>query len=84
MEPMSHLAGQKSISPDAYDAVVQAAQFTPVSELGLTKFLDLLLIPSVIAVPTSQPHQRLNITMRTARVKLHSHLPSTRVWVYGI
>ncbi len=87
MEPVSHPTGQKLVSPDAHDPHAhdpdeQAASFTPVSELGLTKFLDSLPIPPVITVPAGRTHRRLGITMRAAKAKLHSQLPSTRVWTF--
>jgi FtsP/CotA-like multicopper oxidase with cupredoxin domain len=51
-------------------------------KLSLTKFLDPLHVPPVITVPASRHHQSLKITLRAARVKLHSQLPSTRMWTY--
>jgi spore coat protein A len=82
MEMTTNPAAPRSGAPDARDAVEQAASVTPLSELGLTKFLDPLRIPPVIAVPAHRHRQSLSVTMRAAQVKLHSQLPSTRVWTY--
>jgi FtsP/CotA-like multicopper oxidase with cupredoxin domain len=82
MSMMSDLASPEPM-PHAQDAVRQATSLTPVSEFGLTKFLDPLRIPPVITVPAGRPHKRLKITMRPASVKLHSQLSSTRVWTYN-
>lgn len=83
MEMMSDAAALKSIPPGAHDTAGQAAPPAPVTELGLTKFLDPLRIPPMITVPTIRHRRRLKITMRAARVKLHSQLPPTRVWAYN-
>lgn len=83
MEMTSGLAGLKSMPPGAHDAVEQAAPFTPISELGLTKFLDPLRIPRMITVPAGRPDRSRKITMRAARATLHSQLPSTPVWTYN-
>lgn len=86
MEMMNEMPGLKPISPAVHEAAEQAAPSPPampVSELGLEKFLDPLPVPPVIIVPTGRHRRPLKITMRAARVKLHSQLPPTRVWTYN-
>src|SRR5260370_39848990 len=83
MKMMSDPVALESAPAHVQDAVGQAAPFTPVSELALTKFLDPLRIPPVITVPVDKPHELLKIAMRRAEVKLHSELPATQVWAYN-
>jgi FtsP/CotA-like multicopper oxidase with cupredoxin domain len=51
--------------------------------LSVTKFLDPLPTPPVITVAPHDDLSWLQITMRTAHVKLHSQLPPTTVWTYN-
>jgi o-aminophenol oxidase len=76
-------ASVKSIPTDVQDAAVRVAPLTPSSEHGLTKFLDPLHIPPVIAVPTRKPHELQKITMSPVRVKLNSQLSTTCMWGYN-
>jgi o-aminophenol oxidase len=71
----------ESIAVDVEDALGQAESLTPVTEL--TKFLDPLRIPPRITVPAHEHHKTVKISMRRAKVKLHSQLPSTTVWAYN-
>lgn len=83
MDIISDVGAVQSDSPDAQDTTVPPASATTTSELGLTKFLDPLRIPPVIAQPAGQRHRSLKITMRATQVRLHSQLPRTRVWTYN-
>jgi spore coat protein A len=76
------LPNAPSTTSDVPDASGQAPP-TPLTELGLTKFLDPLRIPPRIAMPAGKLHEALRITMSQASVRLHSQLPPTCVWTYN-
>lgn len=80
---MSDSTELKPTFSGAHDTDVQATPTTPVSELGLTKFLDPLRIPPMITVPAGWHRRPLKITMRSARARLHSQLPPASVWAYN-
>ena len=61
------------------DAAAPAPPITPVTELGLTKFLDPLHIPPVITVPAGKPHAALKITMRPCTApRTRAAIPTAR------
>lgn len=59
------------------------AHARPVSTTTLTKFADPLRVPPVRRpVATRSGRHRMTVRMRSAWVRLHSELPTTRVWAY--
>jgi spore coat protein A len=85
MKMTSNPTGSTTVAPGGPDAAAGRAApsvgTTGDSEFGLTKFLDPLCIPPVIAAP-GRPRRPLKITQRAALAQLHSQLPPTRVWTY--
>ncbi|GAA3434588.1 multicopper oxidase family protein [Kutzneria kofuensis] len=70
------VAGASLLAPPAAAAPTPA---TP--DFGLTKFLDPLRIPPVLR-PHARRQDQITVTMKNARIKLHSQLPATEMWTY--
>ena len=73
-------AGGTAQSPGT---AAQPSSISTASGLTLTKFLDPLPVPPVITVPPKKKLWQVEVTMQTARVRLHSELPKTTVWTYN-
>jgi FtsP/CotA-like multicopper oxidase with cupredoxin domain len=79
---MTNPAASGDIATSSDDALLEVSK-NGAAGLSLIKFLDPMPIPPVIAVPPHQKKWQLEITMKKARVKLHSQLPVTTVWTYN-
>ncbi|WP_018686241.1 multicopper oxidase family protein [Actinokineospora enzanensis] len=76
------VAGVRLFDPHGQEAAAEPTPGPSGPTFGLAKFLDPLRIPPVLRPHAWPTQDQITLTMKTARVRLHSQLPPTALWTY--